>query len=94
MREADIAVLAEPLADGEYAGDATQLILGRLGWPSEVMHQLREELLGDLSEEFLGFGWWRDHLDTRARVLISDYLVGLVSELPDALLHAWVHLSS
>lgn len=94
MREADIAVLAEPLADDEYAGDATELIFGRLGRPADLLPQLRDELLGDLSDESLGFGWWDEHLDTRARVLISDYLIGLVSEVPDALLHAWIHLSS
>lgn len=94
MREKDLEAIREPFKEGEFAGDATRLLLSRLGWPTDVVYDLYDELFGDLSEDVHGFGWWEDHLDTRERVLISDYLVGLASELPDSLLQGWIHLSS
>ena len=94
LRDQDLAAVSEPFRDGEFGGDATRVILSRLGWPAHVAYDLYDEFFGDLSEDVLGFGWWKDQLDTRQRVLISDYLVGLASEFPDALLQGWLHLSS
>lgn len=94
MREQDLEAVDDPLGEGEFGGDATRLLLSRLGWPADVVYDLYDELFGDLSEDVLGFGWWKSQLDTRQRVLISDYLIGLASELPDSLLQGWIHLSS
>lgn len=55
MRDEDLAELREPFDEGEVGGDATRLMLSKVGWPFDVVCQLREEFLGNLSEEKLGF---------------------------------------
>jgi hypothetical protein len=94
MREQDIEVLHEPFGEDEVGGDWTRVALERLGYRLESLLALDREFFSDLSPDVLGFSWWESHLSTRLRVLVSDHLVAIVSALPDALIHAWMHLSS
>ncbi|MFQ5853515.1 MAG: hypothetical protein ACE5JU_23400, partial [Candidatus Binatia bacterium] len=67
-------------------------LLTTLGVSCPKLNALRDLVYEDLDTERLGIGWWKDHLDSRRRILISDYLLQCFDAVHENLLEAQLHL--
>ncbi len=63
-----------------------------IGADSPELQRLRVAVLSDRDTENFGIGWWKDYLDVRRRILISDYLLQCLEAVHENFLEARLHL--
>jgi len=90
MRNADIARLSQPYADGSDRG--TTGPTRALGVQTPNWEALERRIFDDLTtEQPYGIGWWAPHPGTSRRILISDQLYACTTSVATNLVEAGVH---
>jgi hypothetical protein len=70
------------------AGDDLDDYEKRVQLATDATDAFAAQLYGELDTKAGGFWWWKDHLDWKRRVLISDYLIASVQGVSAALMAA------
>lgn len=80
--------------DPTDAREAEKLFEQRAGVYVGSVHELADEIAGDLDSTQFGIGWWAPHPDDRRRIFISDYLLQCVNSVSNNAVEASLHLMS
>ena len=90
MRATDRARLSQPYPNNTIPPDRRLADALQVRLPT--LHQLHDEIEGDLDTTLFGIGWWAPHPGTSRRILISDHLAQCVATVSRNLVGAQLHL--